>query len=129
MTSIQGHVNAAILAVQQDQDARQHAVAVAWKLEDGQVATDLHAAEELLQTLHDSLLPDGGGGMQPQTECGRAVLGNVMAECLENVLLLANVSAVCNGLAQSLVIHYACCTPREAGILLLASLGHQSGCV
>ena len=129
MTSMQGDVHAAILAVQQDQDAQQHTTAVARKLEDAQIANDLDAAEKLLQTLHDSLLPDGGVGMQPQAGSIATVLGNIMTECLESVALLANLSAVCKRLAQALVIRYARCAPREAGILLLASLGRQSGCV
>ena len=129
MTSIQGDLNAAILAVQQDQDAQQHTTAVARKLEDAQIANDLDAAEKLLQTLHDNLLPDGGAGMQPQAGSGDAVLGNIMTECLESVALLANLSIACQRLAQSVVIRYACCAPREAGILLLASLGRQSGYV
>jgi hypothetical protein len=128
MTSIQDHVHAAISAVQQDQDAQQHTIAVARKLEDVQIAKDMDAAEELLQTLHDRLLLHDGAGMQPQAE-GDAVLDNIMTECLDSVALLANLSVACHRLAQSLVMRYACCAPREASILLLACLGRQCGYV
>ena len=129
MTSIHDHVNAAILAVQQHEDAQQHTAAVARQLEDVQIAKHSDAAEELLQILHDSLLPHDGDGMQSQADSGVAVLDNIMAECLDSVALMANLSIACHRLAQSLVVRYACCAPREASILLLACLGRQSGCV
>lgn len=129
MTSIHDHVNAAILAVQQHQDAQQHTAAVARQLENVQIAKHPDAAEQLLQTLHDGLLPHDGDGTRSQADGGDAVLDNIMAECLDSVALMANLSAACHRLAQSLVVRYASCAPREASILLLACLGRQCGCV
>jgi hypothetical protein len=129
MTSFQDLVDVAVSAAHQGNDTEQHVDAVSQRVEECRAASDADAAGNLLQHMHDSLLPQGGANAAQQAGSRDAVLCDIMTQSFDNVALLASLSDACHQLATLLIGRYACSAPREAGILLLACLGRQVGCV
>lgn len=128
MASILSLLDTAGSALSKGEDAQQHIEAVSRCVEECRAAGNPAAAEQLLRDLHDTLLPRGGRENAAQHAADDdAVLGSVMTECLEAIAGLADLSANCRRLSEALIVRFACCAPREAGIVLPACLGRQVG--
>lgn len=128
MAGMLGFLDAAAAALSNGQDTHSHLQAVSRFVDDSNASGDPAAAEQLLRDLHDRLLPQcDGDAAAGDAAATNAVLGSVMTECLEATAGLANLSSECCRLSEALVLRFATCAPREAGILLLACLGRQVG--